>query len=358
MKGPVRVLDGFSHQERSVCQLAVANESDQEVVVDAGTILGTAVDVKLADEIVVEQINGCLGVMIGEVAVEEGVTTKGYDVGSHVEPIEELSAVNRDYSFIWMRKVMGDTLLLLTVLLALLSIQLVFYISTPHRATNVAPYKLMYGRQPTIPLDQLIHKTHQDWENDYVQRQADALQKAAEIAERKIKMTRESDKRLHDDRVVKSKPFKVGEQVLLKQTAFTGRHKLVDRYHREPYIIEDVNREEDVYKIRPALGGKVKTVNRKLIIQDPRDEILEEWPMPLRPEVDEENKMPLRPEVDEENDCNDSSDEEEDFLLQIEIPEMPDRVVEQEIDPVRRSVRVNKGTHSNPGQWPRSVFEK
>lgn len=68
-----------------------------------------------------------------------------------------------------------------------------------------------------------------------------------------------------------SNKIEVGNQVLLKKCAFTDRHKLEDLFHRDPFIVVGVSAEGDVYKIRPVLGGPEQNVNRKLLIQDPRE---------------------------------------------------------------------------------------
>ena len=46
------------------------------------------------------------------------------------------------------------------------------YNATPHRVTDLSPYELMFGRQPALPVDQLINNTWQNWDQGYVQEQA------------------------------------------------------------------------------------------------------------------------------------------------------------------------------------------
>ncbi|XP_033109340.1 uncharacterized protein LOC117110689 [Anneissia japonica] len=176
------------------------------------------------------------------------------------------------------------------------------------------------------------------------------------IAESQIKKTRENDKRLHDRRV-QVKPLEVGKRVLQSKLRLLG-DKLVDKYHRDQCVIEAVNAEQDVYTIRPVLGGKSKTVNRKLIILDPRLEICneepEEWPLPAPQMGDNMNE---KPSVSSE----DSSDDEAEFHLRIEVPDdvIPLNTVSEHNDKqLRRSARPNKGVHHNPAKWPKSVLKQ
>ena len=56
--------------------------------------------------------------------------------------------------------------------------------------------------------------------------------------------------------------------MLLKVKAFTGRHKLHDKFDEKPYIILSKNEEGDLYNIQLALGRISKWVNRRRLIAD------------------------------------------------------------------------------------------
>lgn len=68
------------------------------------------------------------------------------------------------------------------------------YTSTPHRVTGYAPYRLMYGRDPAIPLDQLLYRRQEDWDQYYVLAQADALTRMNDILEVSVKKAAEYNK--------------------------------------------------------------------------------------------------------------------------------------------------------------------
>lgn len=52
--------------------------------------------------------------------------------------------------------------------------------------------------------------------------------------------------------------LKFGERLLLKIKAFTGRHKLHDKFDEKPYIILSKNEEGDLYKKRKKRRKKIR----------------------------------------------------------------------------------------------------
>ena len=232
----------------------------------------------------------------------------------------------------------------------MLSHLLFVYNSTPHRVTGYSPYRLMFGREPSIPVDQLLNRTRQEWDQDFVQEQAEALQRSDEVVKRNLEAAANSNKRRHDQRP-SAKDIGVGERVLLRQMAFGGRHKLADKYHRDRYIVVGVNPEKDVYQIRPLHGGEVRSVNRKLLLADPRQEEVmsdppEFWPKPS----DSDNLNELDDDI--------GGDEGEDPFIIFPLPEevQVTRPLPGGIQP-RRSSRSTKGTHSNPNRLPQSAMK-
>ena len=108
------------------------------------------------------------------------------------------------------------------------------------------------------------------------------------VVERNLKKAADVNKRRHDNGL--KEDIKVGQSVLLRRTAFTGRHKLSGKFHRDPYVKDTcrrrtnlINEEGDVYDIRPTHGGPVKRENKKLLLIDPRaDEVPADPPPPPR----------------------------------------------------------------------------
>ena len=54
----------------------------------------------------------------------------------------------------------------------------------------------------------------------------------------------------------------------------TERHNLSDKYGELQYIVVKCNREGDLYSVRPFSGGVERWVNRKMLVRDPRGELV------------------------------------------------------------------------------------
>ena len=145
------------------------------------------------------------------------------------------------------------------------------YNSTPHSVTGVAPWTLLFGQQPMLPMDHLLGNMKQNLGDEYVQEQARFMKQAYDIVKDRLIKAADNNKRRVDGKCRSIPPLVVGNIVLIKNCAFKGRHKLSDRFGSERYVIISCNDEEDLFVVRPVLGGKEKLVHRRLLILDPRN---------------------------------------------------------------------------------------
>ena len=143
------------------------------------------------------------------------------------------------------------------------------YNTTPHRVTGVTPYFLMFGREPTLPLDQMIGRASGDWNEDYVKNQASMMKRAHEVVSSRLRVAANKEERRHQPNT-SAEQLEVNDHVLLKRHGFKERHKLQDKFHETPYVVVDVNIHHDIFQIRPASGGETKWVNRRHLVLDPR----------------------------------------------------------------------------------------
>ncbi len=238
------------------------------------------------------------------------------------------------------------------------------YNSTPHCVTGFAPYTLMFGRQPSVPLDQLLSNTRNDWSEDFVRQQAQFIKRAHKLAKDRIISAASSNKKRYD-RHAKANPLPIGSRVLIKRCAFRGRHKLEDHFGEEQYIVVKCNAEQDLYEVRPALGGPGKWLNRKMLIIDPRRELTNVG----EPLQDVFNTDALQTDTDESS--SEGSDEE--LVVAIpqglfEVPKMAtsdvgkptkqpdhdDKVAQSSAVPgLRRSKRIEEKRIL--GSWPSAI---
>ena len=120
-----------------------------------------------------------------------------------------------------------------------------------------------------MPLDHILSNTNNDWGENFIRQQADFLKRVHKLATDRLVCAAAANKRHYDRRAMASS-LPIGSRVLTKQCAFKERHKLQDHFSEEQYIVVKCNIDQDLYEVRPALGGPTKWLNRKMLILDPR----------------------------------------------------------------------------------------
>ena len=206
----------------------------------------------------------------------------------------------------------------------------------------------MFGRNPVLPVDHLINTTKLNWNEDYVQSQSDLICRAQSVAKDSLLKAADADKQRWDRRA-KAGPIPVGHRVLLKQCAFTGRHKLSNTYGDTSYVVVNSKTDRHIYEIRPAHGGPSKWVNQKLLIDDP---------LPRAPAATVE--LDILHRVDD-NDPDENSDDEAYKSSELIAEASPSSTVAANWPTVakwRRSHLANKGRHSNPAHLPGEAAER
>lgn len=220
------------------------------------------------------------------------------------------------------------------------------YNATPHCSTGVAPYTLMFGREPLIPLDQILGRTDSDWEQDFTREQEQLLTRAKDLVTENVKKRSQQNETSYNAKA-KAGPIPVGAQVLLRKCAFKGRHKIQDKYERAPYKVVWVNQHGDVYRIRPVNGGQEKTVNRKYLMLDP----LAESDLESTDNSDEDSEDGCLLVTDENN-----SQELNQGLCGGKVGKPLSGAGSDGSVPLRRSRRSTRGTHRNPFRLPQSTL--
>ena len=239
---------------------------------------------------------------------------------------------------------------------------LYMYNTTPHRVTGVCPYFLMFGRQPSIPIDHLLNRLDGDWNEEHTQMQDRLMQKAHQVVADRLREAARREAERHD-RKATDPVLEIGERVLLKRNAFTGRHKLEDKYFEVPHIIVNKNEESDLYEVRPVLGGASRWVNRRQLIIDPRErdqevlqDVLPDFVQDTECELDQHetqsNEVLHEDEIiHDDNDDDDHDDYHDPFQWMYSTPQ-GDSSESTSGSGLRRSDRVSKGVNPNPGRLP------
>lgn len=111
------------------------------------------------------------------------------------------------------------------------------YNATRHESTGQSPFFLMYGRQPRLPIDVVLglpDRTEGTGPSEYGQNLRKRLQDSYLLASSEAGRARRRQKGNYDNRV-QGAVVEPGDSVLV--LAFSGKHKIADKWEECPYIV-------------------------------------------------------------------------------------------------------------------------
>ena len=145
------------------------------------------------------------------------------------------------------------------------------YNCTKHEATGYAPYYLLFGRTPRLPID-LVFNLKQDCAkgdyNPYVQNWQHDMKEANQIAQRNAKKTAERGKESYNKRVAGG-VLQSGDRVLVRNlTESGGPGKLRSHWKHVTHVVVDrMGDQTPVYKVKPERGGgRTRVLQRNLLL--------------------------------------------------------------------------------------------
>ncbi|KAI4875043.1 hypothetical protein NFI96_001343 [Prochilodus magdalenae] len=143
------------------------------------------------------------------------------------------------------------------------------YNCTIHETTHYAPFFLMFGRVPRIPVDILfssvLHDSTVSSYDKYVESLTKDLRGALAIALEHAKNEQSRQKALYDRRV-KGLTISVGDRVLLVNKSGRGKQKVADKWESTVYTVVEQNPTTHTYRIQNTVTGQEKVVHRNLLM--------------------------------------------------------------------------------------------
>ncbi|XP_049895671.1 uncharacterized protein LOC126387160 [Epinephelus moara] len=142
------------------------------------------------------------------------------------------------------------------------------YNATVHETTGYAPFQLMFGRVPRLPVDvmfkQVLHDPVVVDHNNYVRTLLSHLHEAASIAQKHA--IKEQDKQAKGyNRKLKGAHLNIGARVLVANKGERGKKKLADKWSPTVYTVKDRNLRTHTYKLEDS-EGNIKVVHRNLVL--------------------------------------------------------------------------------------------
>ena len=114
------------------------------------------------------------------------------------------------------------------------------YNCTAHESTGYAPFHLMYGRVPRLPIDVMFQSAERDCDladyDQYVAKMRQDLKEAIATAQVNALTSQERQVQLYN-RNMKGNVIVEGDRVLLANKGERGRRKLADKWGSIPYVV-------------------------------------------------------------------------------------------------------------------------
>ena len=169
------------------------------------------------------------------------------------------------------------------------------YNCTRNTATGYSPYSLLFGREPRLPIDvefglQRGNQQGPPSKSNYVTQ----LRGGLGLPIRKLsRWLADSKPGIRDYMTggTKGAAFGIGDLVLVKKTAWKGRHKIQDRWESDEYqVIGQPTPGIPVYEVKCIAGGKTRVLHCNLLlplqdrIRQQEGQVMED---PLGPEEEE-----------------------------------------------------------------------
>lgn len=143
------------------------------------------------------------------------------------------------------------------------------YNCTAHETTGYAPFYLMFGRVPRLPVDVLFSTVFHDSAvmsyDKYVACLAVDLKEAMEVAQAHAGKEQRRHAQLYN-RKVKGSTIDVGDRVLMANRRDRGKNKLADRWDSTIYTVMDMNKGTHTFRIRDTVSGQEKVIHRNLLM--------------------------------------------------------------------------------------------
>lgn len=143
------------------------------------------------------------------------------------------------------------------------------YNCTVHETTGFAPFYLMFGRVPRLPVDMMFRSVLSDSTSSdyskYVSTLSKDLSEAMHIAQKLASKEQHRHAVLYN-RKTKGSNIEVSDRVLLANRAERGKKKVADRWESTVYTVVDKIPDTHTFRIRNTVTGQEKVVHRNLLL--------------------------------------------------------------------------------------------
>ena len=145
------------------------------------------------------------------------------------------------------------------------------YNCTRNTATGYSLYYLLFGREPRLPIDvEFGLKRGKQQSPPSKSTYVTQLRRRLRFAHKKAKQVADRQQARHKelyDRGCRGAALDIGDLVLVKKTAWKGKHKIQDRWESDEYqVIEQPTPGIPVYKVKCIAEGRTRVLHHNLLL--------------------------------------------------------------------------------------------
>lgn len=142
------------------------------------------------------------------------------------------------------------------------------YNCTVHETTGFAPFYLMFGRVPRLPVDLMFRSVSRDERvadyAAYVKSLASDLQSAMQAAQKNSRLEQRHQAEQYNRRA-KGLALSIGDRVLVANKGCRGKRKLTDKWEPDVYTVVASKPSLHVYKVEDSDGNQ-RVLHRNLLL--------------------------------------------------------------------------------------------
>ena len=148
------------------------------------------------------------------------------------------------------------------------------YNAATHANTRYAPFYLMFGRHPRLPVDAFlalwVEQAGNDTRADYVNKLRNRLVFAYVTATKEAVKSGERQKMVYDQKV-RSTVTEPGDRELVRNVGFKGPQKLANKWEDQPYIVKKSRSSryqtfQFTWSREKGGSGKLRTLHRNMLL--------------------------------------------------------------------------------------------
>ncbi|PJE77797.1 hypothetical protein CI610_03272 [invertebrate metagenome] len=146
------------------------------------------------------------------------------------------------------------------------------YNATKNDSTGFSPHYLMFGWHPRLSVDAFLGLEPSDQgkgadHQTYITKLRGEMEYAYQVATDEARKSAARNKNRYDMKIRDSK-LESGDRVLVRKVGFKGKHKLADRWEKNPYVVLSIpDSELPVYRVKLETDkGPVRTLHRNMLL--------------------------------------------------------------------------------------------